>query len=272
MERFSVRNGYKIFENMESCQLSTRKRIWQVFARKVFLSDKQHETKYDIVEDILSYFGQSYDYSNHFQDHINNCNELEIFISQEAEWYQVYDFIEYHLYCSKDEDKDLLTSAYNEVLEDEKTGYRIIDGYIVPITNESEIEQVEKALKNSPEHVAMSLNKSLKLFSERNNPDYNNVVKESITAVESLCCTIVDGEENTLGKAMDKFNSKGLELNEHFRKAIKELYWYSCDVARHGGTSYKVQSMEDAKFMIVTCSTIINHLMIKWDKKEEGKK
>ena len=266
MERFSVRNGYTLFENMEFCQLSTRKRIWQVFARNVFLMDKQYEIKYDIVEDVLSYFGQSYDYSKHNQDHINNCKLLERYLSQDAEWYQIYDFVEYHLNHG---DREKLTELYNIVLEDEQTGYRIIDGYVVPITNDYEIKQIEDALQNSPEHVAISLNKSLKLFSERNEPDYNNVVKESITAVEALCCTIVDGEADTLGRAVEMFKVKGLFLNEHFSKSIKELYWYACDVARHGGTTYDVQEMEDAKYMIVSCSAIINYLLVKWDKVEK---
>ncbi len=269
MERFSVRNGYTLFENIKSCQLSTRKRIWQVFARNVFLMDHKTETKYDIVEEILSFFGQSYDYNNHFQDHINNCKNLEKYISQEAEWYKVYDFVEYHINHGG---KENLTAQYNEILEDEQTGYRIVDGYVVPITNEYEIKQIEDALQNSPEHVAQSLNLSLKHFSERENPDYNNAIKEAITAVEALCCTIVEGEENTLGSAIRKFEDYGIKLNDYLSNGIQALYKYTCneDGKRHGGTTYIKSDIEDAKFMIVTCSAIVNYLLVKWDKAKKN--
>ncbi len=270
MERFSVRNGYALFNNMNACQLSTRKRIWQVFAHDVFLSDKQQKAKYDIVEDILSYFGQSYDYSNHFQDHINNCNDLEHFLSQEAEWYQIYDFIEYHLKHSDDAE---LINKYNEILNDEKTGYHIIGNIIVPITNGFEISQIEETIAKSPEHVVESFNKSLALFSDRNNPDYNNSIKESITAVEALCCTIVEGSADTLGQAVNRIKDYGIILNEHLATSIKELYKYTCneDGKRHGGTTYIESDVEDAKFMILTCSAIINYLVIKWEKAKEKK-
>ena len=165
-----------------------------------------------------------------------------------------------------------IIGEFNKVLEDERTGYHIIDGIVTPITNSTEIDAIEKALTNSPDHVTQSVKKALKLCSDRETPDYNNAIKEMITAVEALCCTIVEGGEDTLGKAINKFADYGIVLHDNLTVAIKNLYKYTCneDGKRHGGTTFVESDVEDARFMLVTCSAIINLLMVKWEKSKEN--
>ena len=166
-----------------------------------------------------------------------------------------------------------IIGEFNKVLEDERTGYHIIDGIVTPITNSAEIDTIEKALTNSPDHVTQSVKKALKLFSDRETPDYNNAIKEMITAVEALCCTIVEGGDDTLGKAINKFADYGIVLHDNLTVAIKNLYKYTCneDGKRHGGTTFIESDVEDARFMLVTCSAIINLLMVKWEKAKENR-
>lgn len=75
-------------------------------------------------------------------------------------------------------------------------------------------------------------------------------------------------KENTLGKAVDKLAEHGVILNEALKEAIKKLYKYTCseEGVRHGGTEYVQTDASDAKFMIVTCSAILNYLIEKWEK------
>lgn len=274
MDRFSVRNGLQNFTNQKDCAETTRRRIWQVFAKKHVLVMRGNVVRYGIVEDILSYFGQKYNYNDSPFDITDNCNLLQSYICERCEWYKVYDFIEYYLsnWAAKYDGAES-KQAFNRILEDEKTGYHIINGVVAPITNELEIETLETALANSPDHVAQSIQKAVKLFSDREKPDYNNAIKEIITAVEALCCTIVEGGEDTLGRAVNKLADYGIVLNENLSTAIKNLYKYTCneDGKRHGGTSFVESDVEDARFMLVTCSAIINFLMVKWEKAKVNK-
>lgn len=274
MDRFSVRNGLQEFANQNNCTTTTRRRIWQVFAKRHVLVDKGRNVRYDVVEDILAYFGQEYQFDNSPFDNKGNCNRLNKYICERCEWYKVYDFIEYYLdYCIGKYTVATIIGEFNKVLEDERTGYHIIDGIVTPITNSAEIDTIEKALTNSPDHVTQSVKKALKLFSDRETPDYNNAIKEMITAVEALCCTIVEGGDDTLGKAINKFADYGIVLHDNLTVAIKNLYKYTCneDGKRHGGTTFIESDVEDARFMLVTCSAIINLLMVKWEKAKENR-
>lgn len=264
-----MRNELCNIDNMSKCSETTRRRIWQVFAKKYVLNYKNGIQKYDIVEDVLSYFGLEYTFSGGPFDHEKNINLLKSYIGEKCEWYKVYDFIEYHLL--HEVDCHSATEEYNKILEDERTGYHIINKMITPITNVIEVDTIEQAINNSPEHVAQSLDKAIKLYSDREKPDYNNAIKESITAVEALCCTIVEGKEDSLGRAINKMAEQGIVLHEALAEAIKKLYKYTCneDGKRHGGTTYVESDVEDARFMIVTCSAIVNYLLVKWEKAKE---
>ena len=96
-----------------------------------------------------------------------------------------------------------------------------------------------------------------------------------ITAIEALCCTIVSENNidyaDTLGKAVNHFGKCGVILHENLVSAIKNLYKYTCneDGKRHGGTTFVESDVEDARFMIITCSAILNFLMVKWEKSKE---
>ncbi len=264
MERFSVRNGFQQLTIDGDWRDSTRTRIWHAFAKEYVFGKAPRQ--FNIVEDVLSYFGKPYSYTQIFTDHGENTEKLQRFICSEARWYDVADFIEFTL--KNTEEKADLEAQYKTILEDEKTGYQLIAGLVTPITNEAEIATIEEALKKTPQHISESIKKSLKLFSDFKHRDYNNAVKEIITALEALCCTIVEGEENTLGHAVDRLSKHGVVINEHLVNAIKELYKYTNkeEGIRHGGTEYKDVTPEDAKFMIVTCSAIINMLVEKWGK------
>ena len=278
IDRFSIRNNLHNFQNQNNCCTSTRTRLWQVFAKRHVLTYKSNSVHYDIVEDFLSYFGQQYVVDAGSFDHKTNINRLYTFIVKDSKWYQVYDFVELYIASSKErKDFTSIIMEINCILDSEKTGYHIINGLVTPITNEYEFSTIDKAIQICPQHVCESINKSLKLFSDRQDPDYNNAIKEIITAVESLCCTIVvdaniDGAD-TLGKAVNKLNQCGIILHEQLALAIKNLYKYTCneDGKRHGGTTFIESDIEDARFMIVTCSAILNFLMVKWEKAKENK-
>ena len=90
----------------------------------------------------------------------------------------------------------------NIILRREFIGYRFVDGQLTPISDEVEVEEINQALRNPYSSVYEHLSKSNKLIADRNAPDYENSIKESISAVEALCeiLTGITGKEASLGK------------------------------------------------------------------------
>lgn len=96
------------------------------------------------------------------------------------------------------------------MLERELSGYRFVGEYITRITNPIEIEEIEhvfevthqKKLSGVDEHIKAALAK----LSDRKNPDYRNSIKESISAVESICKMIAGDPKATLGDALKNRN------------------------------------------------------------------
>ncbi len=188
-------------------------------------------------------------------------------------WHTCFDFIEIILkfdYKAHEYYQEVLKELkikVNGILSDEKIGYRIINNQITNITNEEEIHELETAMDSIFTSVDNHIEKALKFFSDRKNPDYKNSIKESITAVESMCCIIC--EKNVeLGKALGKLEKNGIYIHGAMRSGFQSLYGYTSDESgiRHGGFEDKEVTEEDARFMLVTCSAFINYLKIKYEK------
>lgn len=182
-------------------------------------------------------------------------------------WFKIYDFIEIHLsFLGKDECIQR-SQQYNEILEQEKAGYRIVAGEVAPITNKSEIFCIEQAATTPYQSVNQHIQKALALYADIKSPDYENSVKESISAVEAVCC-IITGKDTTLNKAIEKLKNNGVHIHPALEKAFISLYAYTCDEKgiRHAGIEFVDAPAEDAKYMLVSCSAFVNYLIEKWSK------
>lgn len=89
------------------------------------------------------------------------------------------------------------TQLVNALFEKEYVGYRFVNNIIVPISSSQEIAAIEEALKTPYDQVNTHTEKALGLLSDRQSPDYENSIKESISAVERMCSIIV-GKSTTL--------------------------------------------------------------------------
>ena len=184
-------------------------------------------------------------------------------------WYEVYDFIEFIPTYSVDQNiNQEFIKLCNGILETEISAYRFVEGSICKITSEVEIESIEQAIKNSDifTGVSIHLKTALKLLTDRKAPDYRNSIKESISAVESVCI-ILSGDTNaSLGKALKIIESKlGIDLHPALKGAFEKLYGYTSDAdgIRHALLEETNINFEDAKFMIVSCSAFVNYLINK---------
>ncbi len=174
-------------------------------------------------------------------------------------------------YLAKEFDKklvDIATNEYNSVFEKEFVGYRIVDGIITPITNPTEIAEIQDATSTPDNEVNVHLEKSLRLLSDRQTPDYSNSIKESISAVERMCSIII-GKSTTLGEALNKLEKSGLNIHTAMKGAFEKLYGYTSDGSgiRHSGQLGGADStFEEAKFMLVSCCAFVNYLRGVWAK------
>ena len=165
---------------------------------------------------------------------------------------------------------DAMPAVLNVILEEEKSGYRLINEKFVNITNKAELDSLHQA-SNSPYHsVNIHMRKAMQLYSDRKNPEYENSIKESISAVEAMCCIItgMNGGTTTLGAAIKKLENHGIVIHAALRDAFSKMYGYTSDSngIRHGGIDFKNAPAEDAKYMLVSCSAFVNYLLEKYGK------
>lgn len=187
-----------------------------------------------------------------------------------SKWYEKYDFLEYLSFIDNRALNLQFEDNCNNALEREMAGYRVVNECIVQITSEEEIKEIEEALKNTSiwEPVNIHLRTSIEYFSNRENPDFRNSIKEAISAVESLCVIITGDNDTTLGKALSEIESK-YKIHGALKSAFSSLYGYTSD---SGGIRHSLLeddilvTMEDAKFMLVSCSAFVNYLKVKIEK------
>ena len=279
---FSEVNGYKSEQviQYECISGKLRQRIWNLFYQEEIVKGglssgrlqqalNGEQTIESKIADILGFSISSVGKGESIQTKIEN------YLLKESEWYEVYDFIEIHIQSVENEEKSRRQIQYNNLLEYEKSGYRLINGVVAPITNKLEITSVEEASRNRLFNVNQHIQKALALYADLENPDYENSIKESISAVESMCCRItgMSGANATLGKALKKLKENDIHIHTAMESAFSSLYGYTSDEdgIRHGGMNFVKAPAEDAKYMLVSCSAFVNYLSEKLSKLESKK-
>lgn len=178
-----------------------------------------------------------------------------------AYWNQKFDFLEFLMSKLHSE---RAVNQLNKVLEIENSGFRVINLLIIPIYSDQEIESIAESISYSANY-ARHLKQALFLLSHRDSPDYRNSIKESLSAVESICKTITGDEQSTLGQALKVVKRKHM-IPKSLHSAFSSLYGYSSD---SGGIRHSIKdedtevTFDEAKFMLVSCSAFINYLKIK---------
>lgn len=179
-----------------------------------------------------------------------------------GEWFEVFDLIEFiaQRHRFRDSNTKFIDNC-NYVLEKEMSGYRFVGGQISPITETTEVAEIDEALDNAKGPVRTHLNRALELLSDRDKRDYRNSVKESISAVESLVAIEVESDKGTLGQLL-KLLEKKTGLHPALKEAFSKLYGFtsSKDGIRHALLKADTVDFHDAKFMLVTCSAFVNYV------------
>lgn len=227
--------------------IALEKYIW-----RYFLNRREN----DYVEDVV--YAKSYIFTN-------------FILSDDIEWYHKLDLVEFVIEYLYDPQCKISAPAVTSFVSELNTefarlnfAYRIVDKEIVEITSEQEILTVESALASSTANIRQHLNDALKLLSQRPVADSRNSIKESISAVEAFCREKTG--ESTLGKSLSKLESSGIKIPKMLKEAFDKLYAYTNQKdtgIRHAlmddeGTY--VPSVDEALFMLVSCSAFISYL------------
>lgn len=286
---FAERNGFVKEKTVQVDEIDRRlrNRLYNMVHRFSESSPMIHE-ELEYVVDRLGYQVESTTSRNWYI--INTVLEGE---DSSIPWYMPYEVIELFFeakrlhckeceyrsddsceYCGYTEWFRNATTDINIMLEQEKSGYRLLNDKFVNIISDEELQEINKIIDSPYQAVKIHINKALALYSDRKKPDYENSIKESISAVESLCCIITGatGSQATLGSTLKKLEKDGgVVIHGAMKTAFEKLYGYTSDSdgIRHGGIDFANAPAEDAKYMLVSCSAFINYLIEKQSKIKE---
>ncbi|MEB2263610.1 hypothetical protein LAV77_02270 [Priestia megaterium] len=281
--KFSERMGIKPARSviqLDSMDDDLKNSLWNVLYEHVF-----SELPMTFGEDgmIFSFFRGMY--RNYFKkpvDRIERYNSTSTLVGEIKDyycggmlsdgyvWYEVYDFVEYvaQHFPFKNGSFRNFKEACNYMLERELSGYRFVDTYLVPVTDEIEIEAIETVLEseNKIDYAKKHIECALGFIADKQAPDYRNSIKESISAVEAIGNTVLGKSSSSLGEVL-KLLEKQTDINLHpaLKNAFMKLYGYTSDASgiRHALTDDSTVSYEDAKYMLVACSAFVNYLVEK---------
>lgn len=191
----------------------------------------------------------------------------EFILDKKTKWFKILDFFESLLQWHETL-AEFLEVKLNRIFEKNSVAYRVIGSEISPITDDQEIQAIKTAME-LPDQLAGArthISAALQLLSDRENPDYRNSIKESISAVESICKILAKDEHADLASAVKALRKKGFSLHGGLEQGLLKIYGYTSDQGgiRHAmieeGT---VATQEDALFMLVSCSAFCHYLQQK---------
>lgn len=193
----------------------------------------------------------------------------------EGAWNEVLDILEAavtrldtHFHGHMTNAGSAIANALNGEFERLVVGYRFIGHELTPIDSALEVEAVAAASEDARvvDSARHHLGKALDHLSDRENPDYLNSIKESISGVEAVARRITG--KQTLGDALDALKDAGIHFHGALLKAWKAMYGFTSDAdgVRHGGETVAEADQALAKYILVTCSAFVSLLV------EEGRK
>ena len=271
-ERFSERCGYvKVDEALQVERMSEglKNLLWNCIYDFIKNVDGPSYPSKVFMKYVFQYWWKQpyndipYDY---WDRHGMIKNRYETF-----QWHEVYDTVEFVVFFHSNTNMGNIrkfTIEVNEILERERSGYRLVDGLVTPITDENEIESIKEAIEeNLLDTAKIHIQESLNMLSDREHPNYRNSIKESISAVEAVCRYITN--ESTLDKALPKLKNKGIIIPDMLEDGMKKIYYFTNGESgiRHALMDESINiNFEEAKYMLVVCSAFVNYLKAKQGK------
>lgn len=198
---------------------------------------------YDKVIDILYDIYSNYEYNEVF-DFIEGLIKAVNSVDQINPYIYKYEF--------------QVVARCNKTFIEENVNYRIVNNIITDLVSENEIKEIDNVINNKNKVVSNHMEKALELLYQ--SKDYDNSIKESISAVEGMCQILTGNDNATLGDCLKKLKDS---IHPAMKEAFLKLYGYTSDAngIRHAnGLGEGDSTFAEAKYMLVSCSSFINYL------------
>lgn len=286
MDRFSERIGVnkksKIIQ-IDGMSNELRHSIWNLLLNLYDRSDQRDENYWVRVANHIAEFFRKVPKDN-LPHRPYECREWVKDYFYSLNWLGVYDLTEFivhnhsvmgktylsglGIYHDHPVAQSELISELNDLLERELSGYRFVSGFLTPISDKVEVDEIETAvnqarvrgLLGTHEHIRTALQQ----LGKKPTPDYRNAIKEAISAIESIVKQISGQKSPGLEGALKEL-SKHIEIHGALQSGFLKLYGYSSDEGgiRHPIVDQPNVGFDEAKFMIVACSAFVNFLISK---------
>lgn len=277
---FSERKGLKDFSNIvqiDSLNARTRNKLYSAFEKEFLdLSEHAYERSADYDEKFVYYLyievfslvendiPKGYNARYNYDEILTTIRNIfssygynEVFDFVES-IFSAFDYAEIDKRYFPLETKKYFIKSIEKILKEENVNYRVINDCITDIVSETEINSINEALTKGKNVTQNHISKALELLYK--NKDYDNSIKESISAVESECQIITNNDKATLGDALKELPTT---VHKALIEAFKKIYGYTSDAngIRHAnGIGEGNSTFEEAKYMLISCSTFVNYL------------
>ena len=178
--------------------------------------------------------------------------------------FKKFDFVEAVWEYGPPEYRDSFGARCDECLLKGRTPYRFVEGRFAPYMTDAEKRTVQDAIASTeitggPES---HLKKALDHISSRERPDYRSSMQNSISALESAVkeAAGTDTTDKNFGTALAILKEK-VSLENSLRDSISKLFGWTNEIGvRHGSPGKRDLKKEDALYLLVTCSALVNYI------------
>ena len=242
-----------IFTSLDSNMVGLKNKFCEYFYEEILSLTKNH-----IPRSHNSYC--PYDYGKIFEsiyEMILSYDYNEVFDLIEG-MIKTFNYVDDKNPFKIDHKEDIFINRINSIFGNENVNYKIINGLITDIVGKEEINSINETINNSDKVVSNHFKKALELLYKTK--DYDNSIKESITAVESICQIITGNNKATLGDGLKKLKE---DIHPALKTAFEKLYGYTSDAngIRHAnGIGEGNSTFSEARYMLISCSAFINYL------------
>jgi AbiJ-like protein len=259
---------------LQEMPASLRVTLWNTFQHWIFNEDVlPGQSSRRAAQYVFSHIGWPADEAR--QIAYENLLRVKKWFLDEATWHRVYGFVEWlpHLirrgtaeqFNGRERILRFASGYMKElggVLEREGSPYRFSNSQLVPITSQTELDEVARAMESPFAGARKQIAQAITLLSMKPEPDYRNTIKESVSAIASTLMEATGGSGD-FKPLLDAFEKAHGQLHPAFRRAVSSLYGWTSDEngVRHGIFGDVNVDHADARFMLVTCSAFVNFLV-----------
>lgn len=180
-----------------------------------------------------------------------------------AQWYHVYDFIEwiYAKLSNKRDAQPVFCDNINRAFKTKGIGWQLQDGQIQIRGSEAFQdtikETIELATLSNREMTTNELREALHDLSRKPQPDITGAIQHSMSALECLARSITNQPNLTLGDWIKK--NRG-EFPAPLDVALEKLWGYTSEQGRHNKEG-KIPTFEEAELVVTLSSALSTYLL-----------